>query len=89
MQRLEIVARACELIVRPNETPEDGKTTRTIEELMDEVIRRGIVPDINWSSVQRILAGLEVKPSLTRRSSGSIVRTPNFARRSPRSATST
>lgn len=58
MQRLEIVARACELIVRPNETPEDGKTTRTIEELMDEVIRRGIVPDISWSSVQRILAGL-------------------------------
>jgi hypothetical protein len=44
-QRLEIVARACELIVRPNETPEDGNT-RTIEELMDEVIRRGIVPDI-------------------------------------------
>jgi hypothetical protein len=47
VQRLEIVARACELIVRPNETPEDGKTTRTIEELMDEVIRRGIVPDIS------------------------------------------
>lgn len=65
MQRLEIVARACELIVRPNETPEDGKTTRTIEELMDEVIRRGIVPDISWSSVQRILAGLEVKPHKT------------------------
>jgi hypothetical protein len=55
VQRLEIVARACELIVRPNETPEDGKTTRTIEELMDEVIRRGIVPDISWSSVQRII----------------------------------
>jgi hypothetical protein len=65
VQRLEIVARACELIVRPNETPEDGKTTRTIEELMDEVIRRGIVPDISWSSVQRILAGLEVKPHKT------------------------
>lgn len=65
MQRLEIVALACELIVRPNETPEDGKTTRTIEELMDEVIRRGIVPDISWSSVQRILAGLEVKPHKT------------------------
>jgi hypothetical protein len=65
VQRLEIVARACELVVRPNETPEDGKTTRTIEELMDEVIRRGIVPDISWSSVLRILAGLEVKPLKT------------------------
>ncbi len=32
---------------------------------MDEVIRRGIVPDISWSSVQRILAGLEVKPHKT------------------------
>ena len=32
---------------------------------MDEVIRRGIVPDISWSSVQWILAGLEVKPHKT------------------------
>ncbi len=31
----------------------------------DEVIRRGIVPDISWSRVQRILAGLEVKPHKT------------------------
>ena len=32
---------------------------------MDAVIRRGIVPDISWSSVQRILAGREVKPHKT------------------------
>lgn len=65
VQRLEIVARACEPIVLPNASPEDGKTTRTIEELMDEVIRRGIVTEISWSSVQRILAGLDVKPHKT------------------------
>ncbi len=65
MQRLEIVAHACELIVRPNETPKDGKTTRTIEELVDELIRRGVVTDISWSSVQRILANLDVKPHKT------------------------
>jgi transposase len=65
VQRLEIVARACEPIVVPGASPKDGKTTRTIDDLLNEVIRQAIVTDISWSSVQRILAGLDVKPHKT------------------------
>lgn len=62
VQRLELVALACEPVVPPGKTPEDGKTTRTIRELVEEAIRRGIVQEIGWSTVQGLLASLDVKP---------------------------
>lgn len=75
VQRLEIIAAACEPVIplakkpkdeKPkDEKPKDGKTTRTIAELVDEVQRRGIVSSISWSTVQRLLADLDVKPHKT------------------------
>jgi transposase len=70
VQRLEIIAAACEPVIpldkKPkDEKPKDGKTTRTIAELVDEVQRRGIVSSIGWSTVQRLLADLDVKPHKT------------------------
>jgi len=75
VQRLEIIAAACEPVIpldkkpkdgKPKgEKPKDGKTTRTITELVDEVRRRGIVSSIGWSTVQRLLADLDVKPHKT------------------------
>jgi hypothetical protein len=56
------------LIVRPNETPEDGKTTRTIEELMDEVIRRGIVPSSGVSFGRTINS--HARATISRRCTG-------------------
>lgn len=65
VQRLEIIATACEPVVGPGEKPNGGKTTRTIAELVDELIGRGIVATIGWSTVQGLLAELEVKPHKT------------------------
>jgi transposase len=65
VQRLEIIAVACEPVAPPGETPPNGKTTRTIDELVDEVVRREIVPSIGWSTVQGLLANLDVKPHKT------------------------
>jgi transposase len=80
VQRLEIIAAACEPVIpldkkpkdekpkdeKPkDEKPKDGKTTRTIAQLVDEVQRRGIVSSIGWSTVQRLLADLDVKPHKT------------------------
>jgi hypothetical protein len=100
VQRLEIIATACEPVIPLNEKPKDekpkdekpkdekpkdekpkdekpkdekpkdekpkdGKTTRTIDALVEEVQRRGIVPSIGWSTVQRLLADLDVKPHKT------------------------
>jgi len=90
VQRLEIIAAACEPVIpldkkpkdekpkdekpkdekpkdeKPkDEKPKDGKTTRTIAELVDAVQRRGIVSSISWSTVQRLLADLDVKPHKT------------------------
>jgi transposase len=55
---LEIVALACE----PVPKKEDGTTDRSIEEVRTEAIRRGTVGDISWSSVQRLLAGADIRP---------------------------
>jgi len=70
VQCLEIIAAACEPVIplakkHKDEKPKGGKTTRTIAELVDEVQRRGIVSSIGWSTVQRLLADLDVKPHKT------------------------
>ena len=55
---LEIIAVACE----PVPKKDDGTTDRTIEEVRQDAIRRGAVSDISWSSVQRLLAGADIRP---------------------------
>jgi len=55
---LEIIAVACEPVAKKP----DGTTDRTIEEVRQEAIRRGAVSDISWSSVQRLLAGADIRP---------------------------
>jgi hypothetical protein len=55
---LEVIAVACE----PVPTKADGTTDRTIDEVRQEAIRRGAVRDISWSSVQRLLAGADIRP---------------------------
>ena len=55
---LEIIALACE----PVPKKDDGTTDRTIEEVRQQAIQRGTVSDISWSSVQRLLAGADIRP---------------------------
>lgn len=55
---LEIIALACE----PVPEKPDGTTDRTIEEVREQALRRGTVSDISWSSVQRLLAGADIRP---------------------------
>ncbi|MFQ5791668.1 MAG: IS630 family transposase, partial [Acidobacteriota bacterium] len=59
--RLQLIALACE----PVES-ENGVGRRTIEQLRQAAISRGIVKNISWSSVQRILAQAELRPHLVR-----------------------
>lgn len=55
--RYEIIAIACDPI-----TTVDGKTTRTIADVMEQAVQRGVVKDIGWTTIQRILAEGEVRP---------------------------
>ena len=55
--RLELIALACEPVER-----HEGKTTRTIAELVDEALARRLVDDIGWSSYQRLLAASDLRP---------------------------
>jgi len=55
--RLELIALACEPVER-----HEGKTTRTIAELVDEAIARRLVDGIAWSSYQRLLADSDLRP---------------------------
>ena len=55
--RLELIARACEPVAG-----RAGKTRRTIGELVDEAITRGLVGGISWSSYQRLLAENDLRP---------------------------
>lgn len=57
VMRLELIALACEPVAR-----REGKTTRTIAELVEEAIDRRIVEAIGWSSYQRLLAASELRP---------------------------
>lgn len=70
--RCEIIALACDPIGKKN-TGKDkrGKEkyipiTRTIEQVRQEAIDRGIVPGIGWTTVQRILSQGHVRPHLVR-----------------------
>ena len=49
---------------KPKKIPKDGKTRRTIEDVRQEAIDRGIVKSIGWGTVQRILAEADVRPHL-------------------------
>lgn len=55
--RLELIALACEPV--PTSA---GTTTRTIEALVDAALARGIVDAISWSTYQRTLADLDLRP---------------------------
>ena len=55
--RLELIALAGEPVER-----HEGKTTRTIAELVDEAIARHLVTAIGWSSYQRLLAASDLRP---------------------------
>jgi hypothetical protein len=54
---LELIALACEPVAG---TP--GRPTRTIAALVAEAVARGIVDTISWSSYQRILAAVDLRP---------------------------
>jgi hypothetical protein len=54
--RLELIALACEPVAR-----HEGKTTRTIAELVDEAVARRLVDGIGWSSYQRLLADSDLR----------------------------
>jgi transposase len=57
--RLELIGLACEPV-----PTHDGKTTRTIDELVTEAVSRKMVDSISWSSYQRILAEIDLRPHL-------------------------
>ena len=59
--RLQLIALACE----PTES-ENGVSRRTIELVRQVAISGGIVEDISWSSVQRVLAQGEIRPHMVR-----------------------
>jgi hypothetical protein len=69
--RCEIIALACEPVGQKN-TGKDSRgnkyipITRTIGQVQQEAIRRGIVTGIGWTTVQRILSQGNVRPHLVR-----------------------
>ena len=60
--RLEVIALACEPVLHRL----DGRARRTIEDLRQEAVSRGIVENISWSSVQRILANIDLRPHMVK-----------------------
>lgn len=63
--RMELIALACEPVVMPSyDQPKDGVTRRTLEDLVEEAARRGIVDRISWSSYQRLLAQVDLRPHM-------------------------
>jgi transposase len=55
--RLELIALACEPVAG-----RAGRTTRTIADLVREAAARGIVDRISWSSYQRLLTDVDLRP---------------------------
>jgi len=55
--RAELIALACEPVTGPT-----GPTTRTIAQLVQEAEARRMVAHISWSSYQRILADVDLRP---------------------------
>lgn len=70
--RCEIISVACEPIGQKNTgLDKNGKEkyipiTRTIEQVRQKAIARGIVPQIGWTTVQRILSQGDIRPHLVR-----------------------
>jgi transposase len=59
--RLEVIALACEPVITS-----EGRTRRTLEDLRQEVLSRGIAEAMSWSTIQRILAEVDLRPHLMR-----------------------
>ena len=57
--RLEIIALACTPVPTTR-----AKPRYTLEDIRQIAIERGVVADISWTSVQRILAGADLRPHL-------------------------
>lgn len=55
-ERLQVIALACE----PHER--DGRTTPTLDELVERTLERGVVEKISRSTVQRILVSGDIRP---------------------------
>ncbi len=67
VERMELIALACEpVVVHAYDQPKDGVTKRTIEDLVLEATRRGIISGISWSSYQRLLADVDLRPHLVK-----------------------
>ena len=70
--RCEIIALACDPIGKKiTGKDKDGKEKyipliRTIEQVRQEAIKQEIIPDIGWTTVQRILSQGQVRPHLVR-----------------------
>ena len=56
--RIELIALACE----PRAMEERKPIRRTIQEIREVAVQRGIVEQIGWSTVQRILSEADVRP---------------------------
>ncbi len=56
--RIELIALACEPLALEGNKP----IRRTIQELRELAVQRGIVEQIGWSTVQRILSEADVRP---------------------------
>ena len=59
--RLELIGLACEPVPAPV-----GQTTRTLDQLVREATTRGVVDQISYSSYQRLLADIDLRPHLVR-----------------------
>lgn len=59
--RLELIALACEPV-----SATARQTTRTIDQLVQEAAARGVVDRISYSSYQRLLADIDLRPHLVR-----------------------
>jgi transposase len=57
--RCELIALACEPV-----TTTEGKTTRSIDDIRQEAVNRGVVQNIGWTTIQRILAEADIRPHL-------------------------
>lgn len=62
-QFLEIVAIACEPLPGDDGSPPaNGRTTRSIDDVVKTAKERGVVESIGWGTVQRLLSEADLKP---------------------------
>lgn len=62
VQRMEIIALACEPCVAPGSLPKDGVTTMTLDAILATALERGIAESLSWTTVQRVLSQVDLKP---------------------------